>query len=691
MRRITPVFTCLAWVATMAACSAATTLWQIGKADNDTAEFAHAPKNYTAYREPAFFIPGVSDPKRDWPYVQPGTIDGGWAPGTPQTYDVLFGLKAVPAGECRLVIDFTDTHSTDPPKLLVTVNDRSWEYQTPKGAGDASVFGEPAKGREHVIEVTVPAGALRAGDNRVSITTLNGSWVLWDALRFDVPRGTEMVEVKSRTIVRSVSTQPVLVRNEGQDVQGIALEFMRVGGKDEKKVFVEACRNGQIHLDVLYAQAMTGMYSEEELFELLSAAKRFEKQYGARVVSAMQSDVPGYTWGLAAALAHHDVPYLSVGPNWFANGGAGDYFRGDKIVGRTHRGGRVFRWADMPFWWVSPSGKHRVFFWMPGWGYSGFHGNRGAITRDKIMSYLGHLERKGYPYDIVMWRYGIGADNGPPSRALPDVVKAWNEKYASPRLIIARNSDVLKKFAERYGDEIPVLRGDYTPYWEDGSASTAKATGANREAAEKLAQAQVLWSMLNPSLKLHERVDVAWNKMVMYDEHTWGAHCSISQPDSPFSIRQDEYKQAYAFDAFTLTDKLVADVVENGRGAIDVYNTLSWARSELVTLPASESDDRDLVKDDKGKPVPSQRLASGELAFMAKGVSAFGGRRYTLHAGKPHAAGAAKAAGLRLSNDAVSLAIDPRTGAIGTLRCRGIDSELVDAGKTGLNDYLSRS
>ena len=204
-------------------------------------------------------------------------------------------------------------------------------------------------------------------------------------------------------------------------------EFMRTAAEEEKTAFLEACRKGRIHLDVLYAQAMTGMYNDEELFELMGSAKRFEKSYGVPIVSAMQSDVPGYTWGLASALAHHGVPYMSVGPNWFAIGRGDDYFKEANIVGKTHRGGRVFHWADKPFWWESPSGKHKILFWMPGWGYSGFHMDRGAISLEKVAAYVGFLGSKGYPYDMVLWRYAIGADNGPPSRDLPDTVKAWNE------------------------------------------------------------------------------------------------------------------------------------------------------------------------------------------------------------------------------------------------------------------------
>ena len=57
-----------------------------------------------------------------------------------------------------------------------------------------------------------------------------------------------------------------------------------------------------------------------------------------------------------------------------------------------------------------------------------------------MIQYLDNLAREGYPYDIVQVRYIIGHDNGPPNPALPDVVKAWNEKYAYPKLIITRGS-----------------------------------------------------------------------------------------------------------------------------------------------------------------------------------------------------------------------------------------------------------
>ncbi len=445
-------------------------------------------------------------------------------------------------------------------------------------------------------------------------------------------------------------------------------EFMRTASNEEQSRFVDACRRGQIHLDVLYAQAMTGMYSEEELMELMAAAKRFEQKYGVAITSAMQSDVPGYTWGLVTALAHNGVNSISLGPN----GG--------------HRVGLTYEWADRPFWWVGPSGQQKVLFYMCG---NGYYGLKNADERT-ILSSLQRLEDKGYPYDLAMVRMLSGADNAPPNPELADQVLAWNRKYASPRVVISTNSEFLRKFGERYGDAIPVQHGDFTPYWEDGCASTSRATGVNRRSSERIAQAQILWAMLRPELTLHNRFDAAWNKAIMYDEHTWGAHNSISNPDSTFAIQQDRFKQAYAMDGARLTDELLHDIApEICHDTIDVYNTCSWTRSELIRLTAEQSTTGDVVTDEAQETVPSQRLASGELAFLAANVPAFGSRQFTVRTGSAGSHGTASAKGNQISNDLLTLEIDPHSGAIASLRRQESEVEWVDqsAGE-GLNSYL---
>ncbi len=463
-------------------------------------------------------------------------------------------------------------------------------------------------------------------------------------------------------------------------------EFLRTASAQEKARFIEATRHQDIHLDVMYAQAMTGLYSEEELFELMASAKRYERQYGVTIDSAMQSDVPGYTWGLVPVLAQCGVKYISVGPN------------------SGHRIGHTFDWADKPFYWVSPSGKEKVLFWMCGKGYSMFlrsgvaqyHGladNQLLKYMDEVYSYLDQLDQKEYPYEMLMLRYAIGSDNGPPDPTLSDAVKYWNERMAYPKLIITTNSRFLKTFEQAHGDSIPEMSGDFTPYWEDGAASTSADTSLNRRTVERLVQAQTLWSMLQPKLPLHAKVDAAWEKLIMYDEHTWGAWNSISAPDDNFAVQQAQYKQRFALDGHDMTEMILTEVLatvsKDESSVIEVMNTHAQVQTGLVRVPAQQSTAGDRVETANGFAVVSQRLASGELAFRAQDVPAFGSRRFRIKRGRAHRGGEVLAGVTTLKNGRVSVRIDRETGAIQSLTCADIASDLVDTSQgRGLNDYL---
>ncbi|MBI4603826.1 MAG: hypothetical protein HY721_17865 [Planctomycetes bacterium] len=46
------------------------------------------------------------------------------------------------------------------------MNGKAVEVALPPGAGDASVFGEPRKGKPHSFHVAFPPEVLRPGDNR---------------------------------------------------------------------------------------------------------------------------------------------------------------------------------------------------------------------------------------------------------------------------------------------------------------------------------------------------------------------------------------------------------------------------------------------------------------------------------------------------------------------------------------------
>ena len=163
----------------------------------------------------------------------------------------------------------------------------------------------------------------------------------------------------------------------------------------------------------------------------------------------MHSDIPGLSWTSVAALAESGVRYFSSGPNYMPGLPDG----GDRI------GSTLKALGDRPFWWASPSGEERLLFWMAGRGYSWFHGlNMGRMTersRDDVLEYVKALADAGYPCDMVQVRYTIGGDNGPVDPSLPDAVKAWNEQFASPRLVINTADAMFAEFEQKYGAKLP--------------------------------------------------------------------------------------------------------------------------------------------------------------------------------------------------------------------------------------------
>jgi alpha-mannosidase len=376
---------------------------------------------------------------------------------------------------------------------------------------------------------------------------------------------------------------------------------------------------------------------------------------------------------------HAGVRYFSFAPNYF-----------DRM------GGTMVNWQNKPFWWRGPDGQSRVLCWCPSRGYALGHiiGDGEALARF-LPDYLTELETNGYPYELTHLRWNVHGDNGSPDEKLADVVRDWNQRYAWPRLTITTTAETFREFEKRYGDQLPEFRGDYTPYWEDGAGSSALETAMNRASAERLVQAETLFGLLNPWAFPADAFREAWRNVLLYTEHTWGAHNSISQPDVPFVREQWRIKQGFALDA----DRQSRDLLAQALGAtpdaseasptVSVFNTASWPRTDLVTLPPEWSRAGDRVVDEKGKPVPSQRLASGELAFLAREVPAFSAKRFRVEAGAPPARGSVKAEGHSLVHPDFTLRIDERTGGIASLFSRALQTELVDAkAATALNDYF---
>lgn len=455
--------------------------------------------------------------------------------------------------------------------------------------------------------------------------------------------------------------------------------FLRRLGQAQQEQFFAAVRSGQVSLQGMYLNELTGLCRPEELIRLFRYATELGARTGVPIDSAMISDVPGFTWGTVTALAQAGIRYFSVAPNYF-----------DRI------GTILVEWENKPFWWVGPDGRSRVLVWIPFWGYAMSH-RYGKMSAQLVEDFCDGLERRAYPYEIAYVRWAGHGDNAVPDPSICEFVKDWNATHLWPRFVIASTSEAFRAFEKRHGSELPEVRGDWTPYWEDGAGSSAAETALNRANSDRLAQAETLWAMTEPRRYPAARFEEAWNNVLLYSEHTWGAHCSISEPAIPFTMDQWVIKQSYATTANLQSRQLLGDAVLGQAGVpapakagqVDVFNTTSWARSELVLIPQEASGAGNFVTDDRGRAAPAQRLAGGELAVFVEELPPFSGRRLTLAPSGAHPAiDRLEVTETSLDNGRVRVRLDPASGGIIELRRAG-GSNLVDtADGQALNDYL---
>jgi len=475
--------------------------------------------------------------------------------------------------------------------------------------------------------------------------------------------------------------------------------FLRRASDNQKRDFFAAIQQGWVALNGMYANELTGLCRPEELIQLFRYATILGSECNVQIDSAMISDVPGFTWGTATALSQAGIRYFSVAPNFF-----------DRI------GSLMEEWQDKPFWWISPSGKEKILVWIPWTGYAMSHVVHEASDQ-WVGDYQDRLDKVSFPYDISYIRWSGHGDNAEPDPQICEFFKAWNTKYTWPRFAISSTSAAFRAFEQRYGSQLPRFKGDLTPYWEDGAASSALETAINRNTAERLVQAETLFAMRSAETMPEsdgtaypsESFQDAWRNVLLYSEHTWGAWNSVSDPENAFVKSQWETKRAFAIEgARRSRDLLDRSLRRSSAGsahpAVDVYNTTSWRRSGLALVSGAQSP-LDAVADANGRPIPSQRLTpeqlglspadpqpsgSDRLAIWVNDIPSFGAVRFQLSPKASHQpAKAASIDDVTLGNGIIRVRVDPKTGDIIELRRNNEDHNFADATYSDrINQYL---
>lgn len=466
-------------------------------------------------------------------------------------------------------------------------------------------------------------------------------------------------------------------------------QYLAGRSPERARALLAAIRRGTIALPAAVSNLHTGVASLETLIRSLAGSRRFARTHGLRAPRAAHiTDVPSYSWSYAQVLADAGIRYLAAGSNgWRAPLWA------------------LGRWNERsPFWWEGPDGG-RVLTWISR-AYLQLHTLFGSpysleAVRDALPVFLLAYARPTYTAQSTII-FGSQLENTPLVRAQALLPAAWAKQYAWPKLEFATFETALAAIDDEWVGELPVVRGDFGPYWEDGYGSDARATATHRrnqpraEAAETLA---TIPSLFDPSLRPDAgRLARIWDNLMRFDEHTWTYVLATTQPENQQTVEQMALKRAQTTEAAKDIDELwhrgfeqLAPLIGPKDGSILVWNPLAWARSGPVDVDLQ--DGFELVGAD-GKPVVTETLYAGtgkpqpgfggsfrRVRFVAEAVPAVGYALYPLRLAKAKPVPApARAATPRttLASPHYTVTLDPASGAIASVVDTELGLELVD-------------
>lgn len=418
--------------------------------------------------------------------------------------------------------------------------------------------------------------------------------IVWDLYRRFIDRAVELAD-------RDANREGPDAFRWTVEATGPLMRWLDDASDERVDRFERLERAGRIEVSAMLAN-LTPLYGPAQTIETLRPVRTLRDEYGFSIDHAMNCDVNGQNWPLVDTLLDAGIEGFSMAIN--------EHFGGAPLERP-----RVFRWEG-------PTGRS-----LP--TYNGYKygkaaeigiGNDAVAFADRYWPLLERrLEEIDYPLSSLMFQsvHPFG-DNGPADGELPSFVRAWNDREdvsngTLPRLRMATLSDWWN-VVEESADELPVHRGDWTDYWNFGSASSARETSMNRESRCRLLTADALEAGLDAtdgaksSRPPSRRPETgtrgrAWWNLHLYDEHTWGADTAVRTPESDDTRSQWNHKANYAYTARSLSMLLRRDAVgelarriPSDEGVL-VVNSLPWERTvsgsvaDAVVNPRGTPDD----------------------------------------------------------------------------------------------------
>jgi alpha-mannosidase len=476
------------------------------------------------------------------------------------------------------------------------------------------------------------------------------------------------------------------------DGSWIVRQYLASRNAESNERLLKLVRDHKITVPVQLANLMTGYPTLEETIRSTSYTYWLHHKEGIPFDYANITDDPSYTWSYASVLSALGVKYFAAASN---NDRAPVLLYG--------------RWNEKsPFWWQGPDGSRVLMSYSRQYFQLSFVCGvpaEEAACEQSLPTFLQQYEAPSYRPDAVLM-YGSQIENTDLIPGEPEFVKAWNARYAYPKMTLATFPDYMRYIEQRYGSVLETVVGDFGPYWEDGYATDVHYLTIDRASQQQAPSAEKLSTIatfLHQSVSgPGEQVRQMWDDLVLYAEHTFTSWGGYSRPESEETVRQFATKDQFAVNGRERVNAILdqslsqlADKIRLPATAIIVFNSLNWTRSGLVETDLDK--DRVILEYPDKTPVPVEVLAHhadyDHVRFLARDVPSFGYRCYQIASTRENPAAPpgemAQPVSNTVENAYYRAELDPQAGAIKSIYDKEASRELVDASSPyRFNQYL---
>jgi alpha-mannosidase len=551
---------------------------------------------------------------------------------------------------------------------------------------------------EHRIVFEVPEwkgttqGALKIGSKHIPIQlTAAKKWTLYvvphehlDIGFTDYP--ARVAELHSESTDQAIDImQRVPEFRWTLDGSFVAQQYMLGRSSQEQEKFLQYVRDGKVVIPPEFANQHTGTASLEGLVRSLYFSHEFAKKYNVPIGAAQIVDVPSYSWSYASVLNGAGLKQFAAASNsWRAP---------VQLIGRWNE--------KSPFYWEGPDGS-RVFMWYSR-AYLQMHTMFGsparvAAVRDALPVFLQAYTRPDYVADAAII-FGSQLENTPLGPEQAELPREWAKTFAWPKLEFTDFRTALSSLEKQMPNR-PVYRGDFGPYWEDGFGSDAAATAVHRRNEQRIATAEVMstvTSVLNPNVHADlDRLDKAWNNILLFDEHTWTYVGGTTQPEHEQTQTQTALKRARATEADReITETIhrtwgqLATVLSPKENSLVVFNSQAWPKTGMIETDLQDGTEiydpganaavpYEVEYVGKGTPLPGFGGGYRRIRFLARDVPALGYKMYRYRPGKVADVTPSDTSSHVLENEFYRITLDSDAGAIKSIVDKQLGKELVD-------------